>query len=74
MFNCLDLKCTERLLSGQVVVQPSEFAIKENDNQKVEIVIGMTEQEFTQRIEKYSVGAVLAFSYHDIVDSPKPYR
>lgn len=64
----------DRSLSGQIVVQPSEFVIKEGGRQRVEIVVGMTEHEFTERVDRYDVGAALCFSYTDLVDSPKPYK
>ena len=70
----VDLKCTDQLLTGQIVLQPSEFVIKENGSQRVEIVVGMTDKEFMTRVDRYDVGAVLGFTYTDLVDSAKPYK
>lgn len=62
------------MLSGQVVVQPSEFVIGENERQKLEIVVSMTQREFTSQADSQGVGAVLCLAYQDKVDSIKPHR
>ncbi|XP_053402304.1 uncharacterized protein LOC123548511 isoform X2 [Mercenaria mercenaria] len=69
-----DLQCSERMLSGQVVVQPSEFVIGTDERQKLEIVVSMTEREFMAHADSQGVGAVLCLAYQDKVDSVKPYR
>ncbi|XP_060568181.1 centrosomal protein of 192 kDa-like isoform X2 [Ruditapes philippinarum] len=68
-----DLECRERMLSGQVVVQPSEFVIGENEREKLEIVVSMTEREFMSQADSQGVGAVLCLAYKDRVDSEKPH-
>ncbi|KAL4232237.1 hypothetical protein ACF0H5_009811 [Mactra antiquata] len=69
-----DLECTLPMLSGHVVVQPSEFKIGIDVRQKLEIVVSMTESEFISHSDKYGVGGVLCLSYQDQVESEKPYR
>lgn len=69
-----DLDCEDRMLSGQVVVQPSEFEIGPDHQQKLEIVVSMTESEFLAHADSQGVGAALCLTYQDKVDSPKPYR
>ncbi|XP_052232648.1 uncharacterized protein LOC127845662 isoform X2 [Dreissena polymorpha] len=69
-----DLKCTERLLSGEIIVQPSELSLMEGESKKMELVVGMKEAEFTRRQEQNSVGAALCFEYVDQVESNHPFR
>ncbi|XP_052245393.1 centrosomal protein of 192 kDa-like isoform X1 [Dreissena polymorpha] len=69
-----DLKCTECLLSGEIIVKPSELSLMDGESKKMKLVVGMKEAEFTRRQEQNSVGAALCFEYVDQVESNHPFR
>ncbi|XP_052816319.1 uncharacterized protein LOC128242923 isoform X2 [Mya arenaria] len=69
-----DLSCVDRLLSGQIVVQPSECMVDAGDQCKLELVVSMTEREFAARQGVGSVGAAICLEYQDQVESTKPYK
>ena len=69
-----DLSGVNVLPAGQVIVQPGDFIIDSQGSQKVEVVISMSEREFSERCRAHSIGAALRFTYQDKVDSSNPHK